>query len=172
MEAWRESRNRPGSSSSVAGTSASTPRCGLQKKLRANEASVTVIDPQPHMTYQPFLPEAAAGVHRARGTSSCRCAAILQAAATCVTGARHRHRPRPRRSSPSRPTTGTSSEIGYDMLVVALGSVARLLPIPGLAEHGITFKTIGEAIYLRNHVLVQAGQAASTPDPRRCASGC
>ncbi|MGH3951508.1 MAG: NAD(P)/FAD-dependent oxidoreductase, partial [Pseudonocardiaceae bacterium] len=34
---------------------------GLQKKLRANEASVTVVDPQPHMTYQPFLPEAAAG---------------------------------------------------------------------------------------------------------------
>src|SRR5690606_39354738 len=34
---------------------------GLQRKLRANEASVTVVDPQPHMTYQPFLPEAAAG---------------------------------------------------------------------------------------------------------------
>src|SRR5438093_13382681 len=34
---------------------------GLQRKLRAGEASVTVIDPQPHMTYQPFLPEAAAG---------------------------------------------------------------------------------------------------------------
>src|SRR5690349_10978141 len=34
---------------------------GLQKMLRANEASVTVVDPQPHMTYAPFLPEAAAG---------------------------------------------------------------------------------------------------------------
>ncbi|MBY8852555.1 FAD-dependent oxidoreductase, partial [Saccharothrix sp. MB29] len=34
---------------------------GLQRKLRSGEASVTVIDPQPHMTYQPFLPEAAAG---------------------------------------------------------------------------------------------------------------
>src|ERR671936_2303650 len=34
---------------------------GLQRKLRGGEASVTVIDPQPHMTYQPFLPEAAAG---------------------------------------------------------------------------------------------------------------
>src|SRR3954452_16377942 len=34
---------------------------GLQRRLRAGEASVTVIDPQPHMTYQPFLPEAAAG---------------------------------------------------------------------------------------------------------------
>ena len=34
---------------------------GLQKKLRRDEALVTVIDPQPHMTYQPSLPEAAAG---------------------------------------------------------------------------------------------------------------
>src|SRR5690348_4477782 len=34
---------------------------GLQKKLKSREASVTVVDPQPHMTYQPFLPEAAAG---------------------------------------------------------------------------------------------------------------
>src|ERR1700712_4443082 len=34
---------------------------GLQKKLRSGEASVTVVAPQPHMTYQPFLPEAAAG---------------------------------------------------------------------------------------------------------------
>lgn len=34
---------------------------GLQKKLRLKEASVTIVDPQPHMTYQPFLPEAAAG---------------------------------------------------------------------------------------------------------------
>ena len=33
----------------------------LQRKLRRGEAEVTVIDPQPHMTYQPFLPEAAAG---------------------------------------------------------------------------------------------------------------
>ena len=33
----------------------------LQKKLRPGEATVTVVDPQPNMTYQPFLPEAAAG---------------------------------------------------------------------------------------------------------------
>ena len=44
------------------------------------------------------------------------------------------------------------------MLVVCPGSISRTLPIPGLAEHGIGFKTIGEAIYLRNHVLSQAGR--------------
>src|SRR3712207_3411664 len=46
-----------------------------------------------------------------------------------------------------------------------LGSVARTLPIPGLAEHGIGFKNVGEAIYLRNHVLARLDAASSTDDP-------
>jgi NADH dehydrogenase len=50
------------------------------------------------------------------------------------------------------------------VLVVALGSVARLMPIPGLAEQGISFKTIGEAIYLRNHVRSRLDAASSTDD--------
>jgi NADH dehydrogenase FAD-containing subunit len=43
--------------------------------------------------------------------------------------------------------------------------VARTLPIPGLAEHGIGFKNVGEAIYLRNHVLARLDAASSTDDP-------
>lgn len=39
---------------------------GLQKKLRPGEARVTVVDPRPYMTYQPFLPEVAAGSVEAR----------------------------------------------------------------------------------------------------------
>jgi NADH dehydrogenase len=49
---------------------------------------------------------------------------------------------------------------------MAPGSIARTLPIPGLAEHGIAFKTIGEAIYLRNHVLSCLEAADATLDPR------
>jgi NADH dehydrogenase len=51
------------------------------------------------------------------------------------------------------------------VLVMAAGSVARTLPIPGLAEHGIGFKNVGEAIYLRNHVLARLDAASSTDDP-------
>ena len=50
------------------------------------------------------------------------------------------------------------------MLVVALGSIARTLPIPGLAEQGIGFKQVEEAIALRNHVLDRLDVAASTAD--------
>ncbi len=54
-------------------------------------------------------------------------------------------------------------DIDYDVLVVAAGSISKTLPIPGLAECGIGFKTIEEAIFLRNHVLHQLDIAASNP---------
>jgi NADH dehydrogenase len=49
---------------------------------------------------------------------------------------------------------GRKTDIHYDQLIVALGSVSRTLPIPGLAEHAIGFKTLSEAIALRNRVLL------------------
>jgi NADH dehydrogenase len=55
-------------------------------------------------------------------------------------------------------------ELSYDLLVMAAGSISRTLPIPGLAEHGIGFKTVEEAIHLRNHVLAQLDIAESTAD--------
>ena len=133
----------------------------LQKKLRRREATVTVVDPQSHMTYQPFLPEAAAGsveprhvvVPLRRLLRRCR---VLTGA---VTGIEHA-----RKVAVMQPLEGEPREIPYDLLVVAPGSVARTLPIPGLAEVGIGFRTIGEAIYLRNHVLSRLDFAASTSD--------
>ena len=63
------------------------------------------------------------------------------------------------------PVEGPEYEITYDHLVVALGSVARTLPIPGLAEQAIGFKQVEEAIALRNNVLNRLDVAASAWDP-------
>lgn len=133
-----------------------------QKRLSRGRAEIVVIDPQPNMTYQPFLPEAAAGsveprhvvVPLRRVLKRCR----------VITGhvSRISH---DRRSVVVEPASGDSYELGYDLLVVAPGSIARTLPIPGLAEQGIGFKTIGEAIFLRNHVLSMLDLASSTSDP-------
>src|SRR5262249_41588413 len=57
--------------------------------------------------------------------------------------------------------------VRYEQLVVALGSVARVLPIPGLAEHGLAFKGLADAIHLRNHVLRRLEAAAAAPTPAR-----
>lgn len=121
-----------------------------------------VVDPQPHMTYQPFLPEAAAGnisprhavVPLRRELRKCR---ILSGEVTKVEHAR--------KVATVQPVVGPPREIPYDHIVYAPGSVSRVLPIPGLADHAVGFKTIGEAIFLRNHVLERLDIAATTTDP-------
>lgn len=134
----------------------------LSRKLRATEAEVVVVDPQPHMTYQPFLPEAAAGNISPRHTvvplrRELRHCTVVQGAVTKVEHAR--------KVVTVQPVVGPSREIPYDHILVAPGSVSRTLPIPGLREHAVGFKTIGEAIWLRNHVLECLDIAAATTDP-------
>ncbi|MEU6868725.1 NAD(P)/FAD-dependent oxidoreductase [Streptomyces sp. NPDC046876] len=139
----------------------------LQQKLRAGEAEVTVVTPEPYMTYQPFLPEAAAGsisprhvvVPLRRILPKCR----------IVIGEAQRIDHAKRTATVTTLATadeGTGArEIEYDELVLAPGSVSRTLPIPGLADYGIGFKTVEEAIGLRNHVIEQMDIASSTRDP-------
>src|SRR5215217_6284393 len=134
----------------------------LQRKLSRGRAEIVVVDPQPHRTYQPFLPEAAAGsveprhvvVPLRRTLNRCR---VITGAVTGLAHADKRAR--------IAPVEGKEFDVSYDVLVMAAGSVARTLPIPGLAEHGIGFKNVGEAIYLRNHVLGRLDAASSTDDP-------
>ena len=59
--------------------------------------------------------------------------------------------------------------LSYDELVVALGAISRTLPIPGLADHALGFKSLADAIHLRNHILrrLEAATAASIDDQRR-----
>lgn len=136
----------------------------LQRKLRRGEATVTVIDPQPNMTYQPFLAEAAAGsieprhvvVSLRKVLRGCR---VLTATVDSVDHVR-------KVATAMRPE-GERIEVPYDVVVMAPGSIARPLPVPGLAESAISFKTLGEAIYLRNHVLSRLDLASSTDDPAR-----
>jgi NADH dehydrogenase len=122
---------------------------------------ITVVDPRSYMTYQPFLPEAAAGSLEPRHVV----VPLRRVLRHCqvITGqvSEIRHADRRARIEPS---VGEPYDLAYDVLVVALGSVARTLPIPGLAELGIGFKQVEEAIALRNHVLDRLDVAASTAD--------
>jgi NADH:ubiquinone reductase (H+-translocating) len=125
--------------------------------------SVTVVDPQPHMTYQPFLPEAAGGsiaprhltVSLRRVLDGCD---VVTGSVVAVDDAR-------RRAVVNLPD-GTSKEIAYDVLVVAPGAIARELPVPGLADRALTFRTVGDAAALRDHVLSRLDAAASVVPTR------
>jgi NADH dehydrogenase len=134
----------------------------LSRKLSLREAEVTVVDPQPHMTYQPFLPESAAGNISPRHSVVPLRHELKRCHVLAGTVTRIEHA---RKVAIVQPIVGPDREVPYDEIIVAPGSVSRTLPIPGLREHAIGFKTIGEAVYLRNSVLDRLDVAATTTDP-------
>jgi NADH:ubiquinone reductase (H+-translocating) len=134
----------------------------LERKLGPGEARITIVDPNSYMTYQPFLPEAAAGSVQPRNIVVPLRKVLKR---TRVLTGRVVDIEHARRTVRFAPEEGGNQEIAYDHLVMAAGAVSRTLPVPGLAEWGIGIKTIGEATYLRNHVLQQLAVADTTPDP-------
>ena len=60
---------------------------------------------------------------------------------------------------------GEMRDLPYDVVILGAGSWSRTLKIPGLAEHGVGFKDLAEAIWLRNRVLSQLDRAAEVTDP-------
>lgn len=134
----------------------------LSRRLPARDVQVVVVDPQSHMTYQPFLPEAAAGSIEPRHAV----VPLRRVLRRCeVLSGRVTRIEHDRKVATVQPVVGPASELSYDEVVVAPGSVSRTLPIPGLKEFGVGFKTIGEAIWLRNHVLSRLDIAVTTTDP-------
>ncbi|MFE2559834.1 NAD(P)/FAD-dependent oxidoreductase [Streptomyces sp. NPDC059352] len=139
----------------------------LRAELRAGAVEIVVVTPEPYMTYQPFLPEAAAGsisprhvvVPLRRVLDRCR---VLIGEVRSID---HAKRTAALSTLASEEEGTGGMELTYDELVLAPGSVSRTLPVPGLADHGIGFKTVEEAIGLRNHVIEQMDIASSTRDP-------
>ncbi|MEU9089104.1 NAD(P)/FAD-dependent oxidoreductase [Streptomyces sp. NPDC048428] len=139
----------------------------LKQRLRSGEAEIVVVTPDPYMTYQPFLPEAAAGSISPRHVVVPLRRVLKHC--TLVVGEAQRIDHAKRTATVTTLATGEDGtgavEISYDELVLAPGSVSRTLPVPGLADHGVGFKTIEEAIGLRNHVIEQMDIASATRDP-------
>ncbi len=133
----------------------------LERTLGPSDADVTLVSPVSFMTYQSLLPEAASGSLEPRHVviplrSTLRRTEVLVGRATRIdTDARR---------VTIAPLEGPPYELGYDHLVVGVGSVSRLDPVPGLTRHAIGFKTVSEAIYLRNQVIARLEAAESTDD--------
>jgi NADH dehydrogenase len=133
---------------------------GLEKRLGTAEARITVVDPRPYMTYQPFLPEVTAGSVEARhaAVSLRRHLRRARLIAGTVTAIRHADR-----TITVRPAKGADYELRYDTLVVTAGAVTRTFPIPGLAQHAIGLKHVEEAVAIRDRLMTAFDQAASLP---------
>src|SRR5204862_1241915 len=122
----------------------------LEKVLPAQSARITLVNDVNFMLYTPLLPGAAAGTLEPRHVVVPLREELDKTDLRLgrVTGA-----------SPERnelrytSIDGRDETIRYDQLIVSIGSVSRVLPLPGLAENGLGFKTISEAIALRNRTL-------------------
>ena len=119
----------------------------------------TIVSPENFMLYTPMLPEAASGTLEPRHVvvplrMMCPHADLILGRATDLDQARRSVRVE---------TDDGLLTLEYENLVVALGAISRTLPIPGLADHALGFKTLADAIQLRNHVLRRLEAAAAAP---------
>jgi NADH:ubiquinone reductase (H+-translocating) len=133
----------------------------LERELPHHAAKVTIVTDVNFMLYTPLLPGAAAGTLEPRHVvvplrEHLKRTHLLLGQ---VTGAD------PDRRQVSVTTAeGERRTLEYDQLIVALGSISRAMPIPGLKEHGIGFKTLSDAIALRNRAINALERAESVDD--------
>src|SRR3954454_21597494 len=136
----------------------------LVRVLPRHSAQVTLVADANFLLYTPLLPGAASGTLEPRHV-----VVPLREELDC-TDIRLGHvrgaDPAARRLDYVTPD-GREASVEYDHLIVALGSVSRVLPLPGLADHGLGFKTISEAIALRNRALLNLEIAESIEDPEQ-----
>src|SRR5215213_8589654 len=133
----------------------------LERILPRHSANVTIVNDVNFMLYTPLLPGAAAGTLEPRHVvvplrEELRSTNLYLGHVTGADPARH--------EVYVRNPEGREETLPYDQLVVALGSISRTLPIPGLAEHAMGFKTLAEAIALRNRLILSLEQAESVDD--------
>src|SRR3712207_5008714 len=134
----------------------------LERILPPHAARITLVNDVNFMLYAPLLPGAAAGTLEPRHVvvplrEELDCTDIRLARVTgadpAINEVRYEY------------LDGREGAVRYDQLIVAVGSISRVLPVPGLAEHGMGFKTLADAIALRNRALLNLEVAESLDDP-------
>ena len=133
----------------------------LEKRFRGRAERVLLVAQENFFTFTPLLPEAASGTLEPRHSVLPlrqllpRTDVIVgEVTKLDVTG----------RRAVVVDLNGESHDITFRAVVVAPGSVPTTFPIPGLLEHAVGFKTLADAIWLRNRVLRQLEAADATDD--------
>jgi NADH dehydrogenase len=132
----------------------------LEKLLKKGEAEVTLIDPLPYLTYQPFLPEVMAGSIEARHavTSHRRHLKNTKTIAGKVVHVNHATK-----TATIEVAGMVAYQMKYDQIVMTAGAVSRTFPIPGVADNAIGMKTVEEAVEVRNRIITNLDKASNLP---------
>ncbi|MEU1840365.1 NAD(P)/FAD-dependent oxidoreductase [Micromonospora chersina] len=138
-------------------------------RIARSRADITVVNPTDYFLYLPLLPEVAGGVLDPRHVAVPLAGALP--GVRLVLGEVDELDVAGRRIG-YRDPAGRRDQLRYDRLVLAAGSVNKLLPIPGVADHAHGFRGIPEALYLRDHVVRQIELADAAEDPAERAARC
>lgn len=138
-------------------------------RLARGRADITLLNPTDYFLYLPLLPQVAAGILEPRRVTVSLSGTLPHV--KLVLGESDRIDLDARQVHYTGPE-GEAGTLDYDRLVLAAGSVNKLLPIPGVAEHAHGFRGLPEALYLRDHVTRQVELATASDDPKRCAARC
>ncbi|MFF7837725.1 NAD(P)/FAD-dependent oxidoreductase [Streptomyces ossamyceticus] len=139
------------------------------ERLARNKADITLLNPTDYFLYLPLLPQVAAGILEPRRVTVSLTGTLRHT--RLVLGEADEIDLDARTVRYADPEGGVGA-LTYDRLVLAAGSVNKLLPIPGVAEHAHGFRGLPEALYLRDHVTRQVELAAGSEDPKACRSRC
>ncbi|MFF5365276.1 NAD(P)/FAD-dependent oxidoreductase [Streptomyces scabiei] len=138
-------------------------------RLTRSKADITLLNPTDYFLYLPLLPQVAAGVLEPRRVTVSLTGTLRHVRLVLGEAGDIDLDARTVRYTDPEGGTGT---LTYDRLVLAAGSVNKLLPIPGVAEHAHGFRGLPEALYLRDHVTRQVELAAGSEDPGSCRARC
>jgi NADH dehydrogenase len=136
----------------------------LEKVMPKQSARLMLVNEQNYATYAPFLPEAAAGTLEPRHVVT-PLRDILKRTYLRL-GEIVGHDP-DAKTVELDAKGGGKETIPYDQLLLSLGSVSRVLPIPGMTEHAMGFKGLADAIVLRNKVVETLELANATNEHQR-----
>lgn len=132
----------------------------LERLLKKGEAEVTLVDPLPYLTYQPFLPEVLAGSIEPRHAVTSHRRHLKK---TNLVSGKILHVEHASKTATIEVPGLPPYKMKYDQIVMTGGAVSRTFPIPGVADFAIGLKTIEEAVSVRNKIMTNLDKAASLP---------
>ncbi|MDD7918827.1 NAD(P)/FAD-dependent oxidoreductase [Actinomycetospora callitridis] len=171
------------------GTGADTPRAGSRPRVvvvgggfagynaarslsrtMGDAVEIVLVSPTNYFLYLPLLPEVASGVLEPRRIS----VSLDDTLPSSVTHAQGEvdELDLAQRTVRWMDPEGRHHATSYDRLVLAVGSVHKLMPIPGLSEFAHGFRGIPEALYTRDHLIRQIALAAGSDDPEERRARC
>ncbi len=138
----------------------------LEKKMSASERDhieITVVSRQNYMVFQPLLPEVISGtIEMMHVITPIRRLAKRTKVVTRNIQSVDLHQKIVTLDPEFQPRTMT---LPFDHLVIALGTRLHYDLVPGMREHAIPFKYLGDALRLRNAIVQALEEADNESDP-------